>query len=406
MRCLACDSKNIAPALDLGQQPLANHLLKHADEPFTIHPLGLVYCQECGHGQLSHFVPPEDLFVDYLYASGTSGSLGRYFDWFCDRAAAEFAASDSDVLEVACNDGSLLARLADRGFRTLGVDPAANLAEEGRKNGLEIVTAFWPCPKLIGDRKFDLIIGMNVLAHTPTPFAFLQGVEQALKDDGLCVIQTSQAKMLINGEFDTIYHEHFSFFTPHSMEVLAKRAGLEVRAVDLVDVHGTSFAFVLAKPGCTRDAARLLASGAYMVEHGQPLGPVAGTITGSVQQYKAFADAAHARMARIRDIVLAHRQEGGEVCFVGAAAKAITFMHAAGIRPDHLYDEAPLKIGRTVPGIDRVIKPLTAIIEARNPLVVISAWNFWEELSMKVKRIAGQKNMKFLVHFPEVREYK
>lgn len=405
MPCLACDANSLATAIDLGRQPLANYLLKQPGEAYPVYPLGMSFCRDCGHGQLSYFVSPEELFVHYLYASGTSGSLGRYFDWFCDHTAAEFNAAEAEVLEVACNDGSLLARLAERGFKVLGVDPATNLAEEGRRRGLDILCEFWPCPDAVGDRKFDLVVGMNVLAHTPTPFAFLKGVERVLKDDGLCVIQTSQANMLVNGEFDTIYHEHFSFFTPHSMRMLASRAGLELRAVNLADIHGTSFIFVLAKPACRRDAASFLASGTYALEHSVSMGPIASRITGSAEQYGLFSQAAHARMAKVREIVAEHRDRGGEICFVGAAAKAITFMHAAGIRPDHVYDEAPLKIGCIVPGIDRVIEPLTAITETKDPLVVISAWNFRDELCRKVKNIVGRDEMSFVVYFPEVEAF-
>ncbi len=403
MRCLACDGTRLSTGIDLGQQPLANHLLGRPDEAYRTYPLCMNYCQDCGHGQLSYFASPEELFAHYLYASGTSASLGSYFDWFSEQVAATFDPAETDILEVACNDGSLLARLAARGFRVLGVDPAVNLAEEGRRLGLNILAEFWPCPKGVGERKFDLIIGMNVLAHTPTPFDFLKGVEQALKDDGICLIQTSQANMLVNGEFDTIYHEHFSFFTPNSMRMLAARAGLQVRAVNLVDIHGTSFAFVLSKPGCRRDIGAFLASGDYVVEHSQDTGPVAGQITGSAEQYGIFKDVANARIDKVRQIVAAHRRRGGDICFVGAAAKAITFMHAAGIQPDHVYDEAPLKIGRRIPGIDRVIEPLAAIAETRNPLVVLSAWNFKEELSRKVKIIMGNDDLQFLVYFPEVR---
>lgn len=406
MRCLACNDPSTRLVLDLGRQPLANHLLETPDAPFGTYPLGLECCPACGHGQLSHFASPEELFRHYLYASGTSGSLGRYFDWFADETARAFAPG-SDILEIACNDGSLLARFKPHGFKLLGVDPASNLAQQSRAKGLEVIDEFWPCPQATAGRKFDLIVGMNVAAHTPDPFGFMVGVADALKDDGLCVIQTSQARMLINGEFDTIYHEHYSFYTPRSMATLAARAGLELRAVSMVDVHGTSFAFMLAKPGCRRDVSGFLASAPFCLEHGvlPQLGPMASAVTGSAEQYDGFGVAARERMARVREICQAHEAQGREICFVGAAAKAITFLHAAGLRPSHFFDEAPLKIGRYIPTAASPIRALTDIVSVRDPLVVVSAWNFRQELTAKVRALRPDTPPRFLVYFPEVEEY-
>lgn len=405
MHCLACNNSGLRAVLDLGQQPLANHLLENKDDPFAVHPLGLMCCPRCGHGQLSHFVSPEELFRHYFYASGTSGSLGAYFEWFCAEAAKVFAPG-SDILEIACNDGSLLARFKPYGFNLTGVDPAGNLVGVARARGLEVIGDFWPCPDAIGSRKFDLIVGMNVLAHTPDPCAFLAGVGKALKDDGLCVIQTSQANMLVNGEFDTVYHEHFSFFTPGSMATLAARAGLVLRAVNRVDIHGVSFAFVLSRPGCRRDVSGFLAAGPYGVEHGLVPGPLDGRITGSLEQYDEFGRTARERMAKVVDLVGKHRAAGRKICFVGAAAKATTFLHAAKIKPDRVYDEAPLKIGRYIPGLGLPIEPLAGIAAIGEPLIVISAWNFRKELAFKVKGILPGKSCPFLVYFPEVEEFR
>jgi SAM-dependent methyltransferase len=400
MRCLVCNSDDLHPVLDLGRQPLANYLLERPDDPFGSYPLGLMCCADCSHGQLSHFASPEDLFRHYLYASGTSGSLGKYFDWFCDETVRMFPAG-SDILEIACNDGSLLARLQSGGFNLLGVDPASNLTVEARARGLEVIDEFWPCPDALGGRKFDLIVGMNVAAHNPDPYAFMTGVAAALKANGVCVIQTSQANMLANGEFDTIYHEHFSFFTPNSMAVLARRAGLELRAIELVDVHGVSFAFVLAKPDCRRDVSTYLTTPPY----GLRRLPLPAGNSCPVSQYEAFGKAARERMARVSEICAGHRAAGRDICFVGAAAKAITFLHAAGIKPDYVYDEAPLKIGRYIPGVGAPILPLTEVVAARDPLIVMAAWNFREELTAKVRRLTPGARPRFLVYFPQVEEY-
>jgi SAM-dependent methyltransferase len=248
LRCLACDHAGLALALDLGAQTLANDYLPEASDAAIRYPLALTHCPACGHGQLSHFVSPQRLFGHYLYASGTSQTLLRYFDWFA-QACRSVVPEGSRVLEIASNDGSLLQTLKAAGFDVLGIDPARNLAHAAQQRGLPTLCDFWPSDQIASDARFELVIGQNVLAHTPTPHAFLQAVQRHLSPTGLCLIQTSQAQMLDNGEFDTIYHEHHSFFTPRSMAVLAQRSGLALRAVHQVAIHGNSWLFVLSHPG-------------------------------------------------------------------------------------------------------------------------------------------------------------
>ena len=399
--CLACGKDELYQVLDLGQQPLANHLLPHADDAYQTHPLGLMACPFCGHGQLSFFVPPAELFDHYLYASGTSLSLGDYFDWFADEAARHFPQKAS-VLELACNDGSLLRRLKDKGFATLGVDPAQNLVKEAQESGLEVLCDYWPCLKQDNARTFDLIIAMNVVAHTPDPLTFLKGVAAALSDNGVCVVQTSQARMLMNGEFDTIYHEHCSFFVPRSFAALAARAGLVVRKTRLVDVHGVSFAFILTKPDSTKNIDTFLTSAPYAVD---PQG-ITDKLSGDAKQHQHFGETARARIEKVRTLLTEHRSTGRKICFVGAAAKAMVFLHALGIKPDALYDEAPLKIDRHVPSLGCKIDALPTIAEQEGPiLVVISAWNFRKELAAKTAKHLAGRDVRFLVYFPNVEEF-
>src|SRR5262249_43720126 len=158
--------------------------------------------------QLGYFVDPERLFSHYVYASGTSRTLGEYFAWFADQVV-NLVGTGAKILEIGCNDGSLMLRLAERGLRVRGVDPARNLVAHAHANGLDVVCDLWPTNTL-GDTRFDLVVAQNVLAHNSNPLAFLKKIGEALSDRGICVVQTSQAAMLSNGEFDTIYHEHCS----------------------------------------------------------------------------------------------------------------------------------------------------------------------------------------------------
>jgi 2-polyprenyl-3-methyl-5-hydroxy-6-metoxy-1,4-benzoquinol methylase len=404
--CLACGSEALRTVLDLGSQPLANQLLDGAEQAFAAYPLALLSCDDCGHGQLSHFVDPDRLFSHYLYASGTSQTLNEYFAWFAEHAA-RLVAPGGQVLELASNDGSLMVQLRDRGLRVRGVDPARNLVEQARARGLEAVCDFWPTTALGSDR-FDLVIAQNVLAHTRTPLPFLTKVAEVLSERGICLVQTSQAGMLSNGEFDTVYHEHASFFTTNSLRALAGRAGLTLQRVCLVDIHGTSFLFMLSRPNHPPALEGAFASGRFaMASDAGALGPELDGSTSELRPaYLRFAERARSRMAEVKRELDQRRAQGDLICLVGAAAKAITFVRAAGIQPDAIFDEAPLKIGRFVPGFARPIAPLAETAGIDRPCTfVLSAWNFRTELERKVRALYTRATPRFLVYFPQIERF-
>jgi len=406
-RCLACDHAGLALALDLGAQTLANDYLPEASDAAIRYPLALTHCPTCGHGQLSHFVSPERLFGHYLYASGTSQTLLRYFDWFA-QACRSVAPEGSRVLDIASNDGSLLQTLKAAGFDVLGIDPARNLAHAAQERGLPTLCDFWPSDQIAPNARFDLVVGQNVLAHTPTPHAFLQAVQRHLSPTGLCLIQTSQAQMLDNGEFDTIYHEHHSFFTPRSMAVLAQRSGLALRAVHLVAIHGNSWLFVLSHPRAPVATTgpwdtppfglgRLAATELLALP-----GPAPDAAT-LAQPYAEFRARALARIQAVQAHIAQHQAQGTRICFVGAAAKAVVFMQAAGIVPDAILDEAPLKIGQFIPGLPTPVQAFTDVVDMAGAcLFVIAAWNFRVEIEAKIRRLRPSGGDVFLSYFPQV----
>jgi 2-polyprenyl-3-methyl-5-hydroxy-6-metoxy-1,4-benzoquinol methylase len=367
-------------------------------------PLGLTACADCSHGQLTHFVDPTLLFGEYLYKSGTSQTLRDFFEWFY--AAVRPLTADARVLEIASNDGSLLRHFAEAGFTAIGVEPALNVAEEATASGLNVIRDFFPTTALAGEQ-FDLVLGLNVVAHNPAPLDFLRGVARSLGPTGVAVLQTSQAQMVPRAEFDTIYHEHYSFFTPRSMEALARRAELELVKTSLTDVHGTSFVWVLAKPGSRPRALAALDEGRFAVRS-SVLADLVTFLSGRdpMSLYSEFAQAARRRLAATASEIEQRRAEGFEIVLVGAAAKAITFARAGGIRPDRVLDEAPDKIGRWVPGLDVRIERLAAAGTSSNrALFVLSAWNFADELARKVRSTqAGPAD--FLVYFPELRRFR
>jgi 2-polyprenyl-3-methyl-5-hydroxy-6-metoxy-1,4-benzoquinol methylase len=400
--CIVCDAA-VAEVLDLGMQPLANSLLKNPAETFDSYPLGLAGCSHCGHAQLSHFADPSLLFEDYLYASGTSRTLQLYFDWFAS-ALKNHLHPGARVLEIASNDGSLLSRLAAEGLQVFGVDPAANLSNIARSKGYSVLTGFFP--EAAPDGQFDAIIAMNVCAHTPDPLYFMQGLAKALKPDGLALIQTSQALMIANGEFDTIYHEHYSFYSVASMRELAKRVGLVLQQVELVSVHGTSFLFILRQSGASERVLKL--EGAFHVSWPDPVpSSLTPAFTGAeaVSGFKSFALSAHRLMQDVQNRIRDHRNLGRDIALVGVAAKALTFVRAAEIPVDIYFDEAALKIGLYVPGAQVPVRHLSEISDLdRETVFIIGAWNFAAELIEKMRALPAKAQHRILVHLPRIRE--
>jgi SAM-dependent methyltransferase len=390
--------------LDLGRQQPANLLTQSKDESVKEYPLGLVRCRACGHGQLLHMVSPDLLFNRYLYKSGTSGTLRAYFQWFFEQTST-LLPGNGRVLEIAANDGSLLTKFTEAGFESIGIDPAANIVEAGEWGPLRMVCDFFPSETIAGE-EFELVLGLNVLAHTPDPLGLLRAVSEQLTEDGIAIFQTSQATMLTHGEFDTIYHEHYSFFTPQSLTILAERAGLCVRRIDLTDIHGTSFAFVLSTNPDASLPDGLFRSGKFAIETARSK-TILETFEGDVNElYEAFVDTAVERMVEVRELVAAKKASGHAVVMVGVAAKAITFARAAGLELDRAFDEAPEKIGLFIPGLGLQIKDLEEVKELRGQtLFVLTAWNFASELERKVRAQATQCEPEFLTYFPEVRAW-
>lgn len=400
--CVVCGSK-VSTILDLHVQPLANNLLSSQDEPFEAFPLGLAACTGCGHAQLSHFVDPQRLFNDYLYASGTSQTMAAYFKWFAS-SLASILPSGARVLEIASNDGSLMRRLNDSGLQSVGIDPAANLTAAAAGKGLAVLTGYFPDTRPEGT--FDAIVAMNVAAHTPDPLTFMKGIAAALSPGGIALVQTSQAWMISRGEFDTVYHEHYSFFSVNSMRRLADAAGLVLSKVDLVSVHGTSFLFSLRHPG--QKPLALSPSGPFAVPRpdAHPSSLASNFDTSDAEQdFAQFSTRVHGLLRDVSSRVAAYRAAGYGVALVGVAAKALTFVHAAKLDPDVYFDEASMKIGRYVPGASTPIAPLGDLRLLTRPFVLLlGAWNFADELIGKIEALNLPVQHQFLVYLPEVRE--
>jgi SAM-dependent methyltransferase len=401
---LACGIDSVSSVLDLGFQSNVNRLISDHSSHIPKYPLGVSACLSCGHGQLSHQVDPKELFVDYLYASSTSETLKEYSRNFAAGISRTF--QTPRVLEIASNDGIMLLEFQRIGISAVGVEPAKRMVAQARALDLSVIEDFWPTQKL-PRQKFDLVLGQNVLAHTPSPLGFLSAVRDVLEDDGLALFQTSQADMLFNGEFDTVYHEHYSFFCENSASKLSERAGLKLMGVIYTPIHGVSSIYVFGfESSRTRlnfnKLVRVFGEMGLSETTAPPASKSLLRKSRTIEDWELFAKKAKNRMDEVSAIVAAARAEGFQIVAVGAAAKGLTFLKAAEIGIDFLLDEAVDKIGKWADGLQVQIKPLTQIQDLHKPFFILTAWNFADELERKIRTTKRFEEVGFLAYFPEV----
>lgn len=397
--CLACGSSDLKLTLDLGFQPLANSYRADKSEFLEMFPLAINLCTNCHHVQLTHAVNPDLMFKDYLYVSGTSQTMHDHFEWFAEYAKEYYEVMSgmylNSVLDIGCNDGSQLKHFISDTVMTYGVDPAENLAPISRAMGNDIYVGYF-------DKEFvtewggvyDIIVAQNVFAHNYDPLEFLKNVKFCMLDSSLLFIQTSQADMILNNEFDTIYHEHISFYNINSMNELVKRAGLHLIDVVKCPLHGNSYIFVISKQDLRP------ANVQNLIEMERKAGLLTDT-TYEKYAYKCFSVAQDFKSS-IKDA----RRNGYRVIGYGAAAKGMTLLNFAGQSfkdIDYIIDDNTLKQGLYTPGSSI---PITScdILSSLDPnakiMFVPLAWNFFDEITKRIKTKRDNKNDRFMKYFP------
>ena len=243
--CIACGSSDLVPVLDLNSQPLANAYKKDQMEPQAEYPLAINRCNHCYHVELTHQVNPELMFKDYAYVSGTAKTSLEYFNWLVEKIVNRYGSTPKNVLDIGCNDGSFLNTWGGTGASTYGVDPAENLHPISSIH--HSVHCGFFTGKEFGDKKFDAITCLNAFAHNADQLTLLQNIKSRMHENSLLFCSISQADMIVNGEFDTIYHEHLSFYNIKSARALCDRAGLNLIDVIKHPIHGTSYIFVISR---------------------------------------------------------------------------------------------------------------------------------------------------------------
>ena len=400
--CRFCDAVLTESMVDLGLSPLCEDFIR-AEElraPERFYPLEVFVCTRCWLAQVDQYSDNADIFdEDYGYFSSYSDSWMKHVRDYVDMAAGRFSlGADSFVVEVASNDGYLLKNFVERGVPCLGIDPAENVATAARAVGVETRVAFFTealAHELVAaGPKADLLIGNNVLAHTPYLKDFVAAVAVLVADDGRATFEFPHLQRLVEEvQFDTIYHEHFSYFSLYTIRELFRSVGLEVVDVEQLRTHGGSLRVFVehAAAGTTPSptVARVLEEEA-----------AAGLK--SIELYRGFG----ARAAQVKNellkLLIELRQNGKSVAGYGAPGKGNTLLNYCGIKPDLLpytCDRSVHKHGRFTPGSRIPIFSPERIDEMRPDYILILPWNLRREIMTQLDH-ARSWGAKFIVPVP------
>ena len=405
MNCRHCAQPLEHVFLDLGFAPPSNAYLTAEDlhAPETWYPLKLYVCAHCWLVQTEDYARADALFrPDYAYFSSTSSTwlehARRYVEAMRERLAL---GPDSFVIEVAANDGYLLRHVVAAGIPCLGIEPTASTAEAAEQLGIPVLREFFGetlAKQLAAQgRQADLIVGNNVYAHVPDINDFTRGLKAALKPGGTVTLEFPHLMQLIeHTQFDTVYHEHFSYLSLHAASRILAAAGLRVFDVEELPTHGGSLRLF----GCHAEDARATAAAVAAL--------LAEETRRGLQRLDTYASF-QARADRVKDdlleFLIQQKRTGKKVAAYGAAAKGNTLLNYAGVKPDLLpfvCDAAPSKQGKFLPGSHVPILPPDALREQRPDYVLILPWNIAQEIKQQNTHLTAT-GTSFVTAVPELR---
>jgi hypothetical protein len=369
-------------------------------EPF--YPLHVYVCEACFLVQLDEFVPPEEIFTEYAYFSSYSDSWLAHARDYVGQAVRRFKLNaKSLVVEIASNDGYLLQYFVGRGIPVLGIEPAANVAKAATGKGVPTLVRFFGenlARELSANgNSADLLIGNNVLAQVPNLNDFVRGLKSLLNAHGVITMEFPHLQRLVDGnQFDTIYHEHFSYFSFSTAERIFVSHGLTLFDVEELPTHGGSIRIYARH---AEDGSRPVAPSVDALrEREENLG------INSLSYYRSFGEQVKETKRKILGFLIDARREGKTVAGYGAPGKGNTLLNYCGIRTDFLdytVDRNPYKQGKLLPGTRIPVFPPERIRETRPDYVMILPWNFKEEI-MEQLRYIREWGGAFVVPIPEV----
>ena len=404
MKCRACNAELEYTFVDLGVSPLSNSYLSEdqlqAMEPH--YPLKVSLCTQCWLVQLPAVTRAEDIFSDYAYFSSFSESWLRHCEAYVEQMIQRFGfGQDHHMVEIASNDGYLLQYFAQRGIPVLGVEPAANVAKVAEENGVPSLVKFFGAETanamVADDKAADLLLGNNVLAHVPDLNDFIAGMKIVLKPSGIITMEFPHLmRMMADNQFDTIYHEHFSYFSFISVEKAFAHHGITLFDVEELDTHG----------GSLRIYGRHEENNAH---------PITDNVTelrdreiaqgfDKLETYQAFAHQVEETKRSLLEFLIQAKREGKSVVGYGAPAKGNTLLNYCGIRGDFIdytVDLSPHKQGHFLPGTRIPIYDRERYRDTKPDYVLILPWNIKDEIMSQMAHIRDWGGQ-FVVPIPKV----
>jgi C-methyltransferase C-terminal domain/Putative zinc binding domain/Methyltransferase domain len=388
--CRFCEAPLELTVVDLGMSPLCESFLRRDQirqmEPF--YPLHVFACEQCYLVQLESFVPPDEIFAEYAYFSAYSSSWVEHARRYVEMIRERLALGPEDlVVELASNDGYLLQHFVGKGIPILGIDPAANVAQAAESRGVPTHVAFFgreTTSQLAAEGKLaSLVIGNNVLAQVPDLNDFLGGVTTILREGGSATFEFPHLLRLVDGlQYDTIYHEHFSYFSMGTFAEILRAHGLEAYDVEELPTHGGSlrvYAQHVGGPHATTDALPALIAR----EDSEGLR--------SPERYRRFAEGVKESKRALLELLIELRRDGQHIVGYGAPGKGNTLLNYCGIRTDLLdytVDRNPYKHGLFTPGTHIPILPPETIAETRPDYVLVLPWNLIDEIASQLSYVA------------------
>jgi SAM-dependent methyltransferase len=403
--CRACGGRLSVTMADLGLQPHSNAFLaslaEAADE--RRYPLRAKVCESCKLVQVDYDVAPEELFGNYVYFSSYSDEWLAHAKAYCDMAQRRFSlGATSLAVELASNDGYLLKNFLQMGIPVLGIDPSGTVAAAATKIGVPTLVEFFGerlANRLASEgRRADLIIGNNVLAHVPRLNDFIAGIEVLLKPEGTVTIEFPHLLTLIEHvEFDTIYHEHYSYISLFAIEQVFGRHGLRIYDVEELPTHGGSLRIFASHStrANLEDSAALELARRQEAAAGLP----------DLPTYLRFAERVENCRRSILDFFAAAKREGKTVAAYGAAAKGNTLLNFCGVTREDVSmvaDRNPHKQGKLLPGTHIPVVSPEELMRNRPDYVLILPWNLQDEIRRQLQGIAAWGG-RFVTPVPSVR---
>ena len=405
MNCRFCNNNLEYVFIDLGKSPLANSYLKNEDlnKMESFYPLRVFVCSKCFLVQLDEYENPKNIFTEYAYMSSYSESMLNHVQNFVEKSIERFHINkNSHVVEIASNDGYLLQFYKNKNISCLGIEPALNVAKIAEKKGIKSITKFFSlktAEELISDGKdADLLIAFNVLPHVPNLNDFIEGFKTILKKEGIGVIQFSAYLLpfLQNIEFDTIYHEHFSFFSVYTLEKIFLAHGLVIFDIEEQSIHGGSMRLYLKHSD--NDSIKISPNVANQIKKEINYG------INELSTYMKFQERVDEVKSIIWKFFLDIKSENKTIVGYGAPAKGNTLLNYCGIDKNLLQytvDVNPYKQGRFLPGVEIPIYNPEKIFKTKPDYVIILAWNLKSEIEQQMNGISKWGG-KFVTLIPEV----